>query len=172
MIAYIIAFLRKQTIKQLRKRGAIIGENVSLLATSIDVNTAFLIEIGDNTTITNATVLAHDGSTKKYLGYTRIQKTIIGSNVFVGMGSIVLAGSHIGNNVIIGAGSVVKGVIPDNCVAMGNPARVISSIDDYLSMNNDVLENGVVVQKMCSQMTQDELTSLRDKLGEEQGFEL
>jgi maltose O-acetyltransferase len=37
----------------------------------------------------------------------------------------VLKGVTIGDNAIIGAGSVVVGDIPPNCVAVGNPARVI-----------------------------------------------
>jgi acetyltransferase-like isoleucine patch superfamily enzyme len=39
---------------------------------------------------------------------------------------VVLKGSRIGDNSIIGAGSVVKGTIPANCLAAGNPAQVIS----------------------------------------------
>ena len=47
----------------------------------------------------------------------------IGDNVFIGMNSIILMGSHIGNNVIIGAGSVVSGNIPDNSVVGGGPSQ-------------------------------------------------
>lgn len=44
---------------------------------------------------------------------------------------MILMGSQIGNNVIIGAQSVVHGVIPDNCVVAGNPAKIISTLDEY-----------------------------------------
>ena len=125
MIGFIIEFLKGQTVGQLRRRGAIIGENVHLMSSSIDKYTAFLIEIGNNVTITNAIVLAHDASTKPFIGYTKIQKTTIGNNVFIGMGAIVQAGSHIGNNVIIGSNSVVNKDIPDNCTVVGNPMRII-----------------------------------------------
>ena len=47
----------------------------------------------------------------------------------------------IGNNVIIGAGSVVTHDIPDNCVAVGNPARVIGSTDDYIKKQKNYLNN-------------------------------
>lgn len=40
-------------------------------------------------------------------------------------------GTHIGNNVIIGAGSVVSGVIPDNTVYAGNPAKKICDLDEF-----------------------------------------
>lgn len=42
----------------------------------------------------------------------------------------VLRGITIGNNVTIGAGSVVTRDIPDNTLAVGNPCRVIKSIDE------------------------------------------
>lgn len=47
------------------------------------------------------------------------------------MNSIVLMGTHIGNNVIVGAGSVVHGIIPDNVVIAGNPARIICTLEEH-----------------------------------------
>nr|WP_288730329.1 acyltransferase [uncultured Anaerobutyricum sp.] len=41
-------------------------------------------------------------------------KIVIGSNVWVGAGAMILRGSTIGNNVVVGAGTIVKGDIPDN----------------------------------------------------------
>ena len=52
--------------------------------------------------------------------------------MFIGVGTIILPGVTIGNNVLIGVGSVVSHDIPDNSVAMGTPARVVKSLDDYL----------------------------------------
>jgi acetyltransferase-like isoleucine patch superfamily enzyme len=49
----------------------------------------------------------------------------IGSGSWLGAGVIVLPGSRIGRNVAVGAGSVVKGVIPDHCLAVGSPAKVV-----------------------------------------------
>lgn len=54
----------------------------------------------------------------------------IGDNVWVGGNVVINPGVHIGNNVVIGSGSVVTKDIPDNCVAVGNPARVIKEITD------------------------------------------
>ncbi|MFJ6700357.1 sugar O-acetyltransferase [Streptomyces sp. NPDC091272] len=54
----------------------------------------------------------------------------IGDNVWLGGGVIVLPGVHIGDNSVIGAGAVVTRDIPANVVAVGNPARVIRSIQD------------------------------------------
>lgn len=50
---------------------------------------------------------------------------IIGDDVWLGFGVIVLDGVHIGNGAIVGAGSVVTKDIPENCIAVGNPAHVI-----------------------------------------------
>jgi acetyltransferase-like isoleucine patch superfamily enzyme len=49
----------------------------------------------------------------------------IGSGSWLGHGTVVLPGADIGRNVAVGAGSVVTGTLPDFCVAVGNPARVI-----------------------------------------------
>ena len=53
---------------------------------------------------------------------------LIGNNVEVGANSIIIGDIIIGDNVIIGAGSVVTKNIPGNCVAVGNPARILRTI--------------------------------------------
>lgn len=53
----------------------------------------------------------------------------IGQESHIGSNSVVLAGVHIGKRVQVGAGSVVTKNIPDFCVAVGNPARVIKRYD-------------------------------------------
>lgn len=52
----------------------------------------------------------------------------IGSNVWIGGGSIILPGVEIGDNTTIGAGSVVTKSIPANRVAVGNPCRVVKTL--------------------------------------------
>lgn len=56
---------------------------------------------------------------------TQTAPVIIGDNVWIGGGAIILPGVTIGNNVVIGAGSIVTKDIPDDVVACGNPCRVI-----------------------------------------------
>ena len=53
----------------------------------------------------------------------------IEDNVWIGGGAILLPGVTIGKNSVIGAGSIVTRSIPENCVAVGNPCRVIKHID-------------------------------------------
>jgi maltose O-acetyltransferase len=53
----------------------------------------------------------------------------IGDNVWLGGGVVVLPGVTIGENTVVGAGSVVTRDLPANVVAVGNPARVVRTID-------------------------------------------
>lgn len=57
----------------------------------------------------------------------------IKDNVWIGGGSIILPGVTVGENSVIGAGSVVTRPIPANCVAVGNPCRVIRTLEEEVS---------------------------------------
>ena len=57
---------------------------------------------------------------------------VIGSYTHIGANSTILPRVKIGDNVVIGAGSVVTKDIPDNCLAMGSPARIIKRLDPIL----------------------------------------
>ncbi|MGA7758349.1 MAG: acyltransferase [Ilumatobacteraceae bacterium] len=52
----------------------------------------------------------------------------IGDGSWLGHGTVVLPGAAIGRHVVVGANSVVTGHLPDNCVAVGVPARVIKTL--------------------------------------------
>lgn len=52
----------------------------------------------------------------------------IGNNVWIGGSVTILPGIKIGDNVTIGAGSVVVNDIPDGCIAVGNPCRVVRKL--------------------------------------------
>lgn len=124
----------------LKKQGCKIGEDVTIYvptSTEIDITRPWLVEIGNHVKITKGvTILTHgyDWAVLKavygdVLGSSGRVK--IGDNVFIGMHTTILKGVNIGNNVIIGANSVVTKDIPDNCVAVGNPCRVIMNIQEY-----------------------------------------
>lgn len=53
----------------------------------------------------------------------------IGDNVWLGGGAIVLPGVTIGDNTVVGAGAVVTEDLPPDVVAVGNPARVVRTLD-------------------------------------------
>ena len=61
-------------------------------------------------------------------GYEIARPITVGNDVWFGGGVKVLPGVTIGDNVVIGAGSVVTKDIPSNCLAFGNPCRVIRSL--------------------------------------------
>lgn len=58
------------------------------------------------------------------------KEIIIGDNVWIGGGAIINPGVKIGNNVVIGSGAVVTKDIPDNMLAVGNPAKAIKKIHE------------------------------------------
>lgn len=128
-------------IKGLRSRGVSIGTNVDIIDSFIDVCHGHLITIGNNVTITGARILAHDASTKKQIGYSKIGLVKIGDNVFVGNGAIILPGTSIGDNVVIGAGCVVASDVPSDSVMIGNPARKLCSFTDYIQRNKERLKS-------------------------------
>jgi maltose O-acetyltransferase len=51
----------------------------------------------------------------------------IGADCWIGMGVCILPGARLGDGCVVGAGSVVTGELESNCIAVGNPARVIRS---------------------------------------------
>lgn len=133
--AFIASLVRPDPLPGLIRAGLTVGSNFRMQEeVTIDASHCWHITIGNNVTLApRVHILAHDASTKRHLGYTRIGKVSIGDCVFIGASSIILPGVSIGSNVIIGAGSVVTRDIPNNVVAAGNPARVLFSLDEFLA---------------------------------------
>lgn len=93
-----------------------------------------LVEIGDNfISAPGSIILAHDASLFLHTGKYRCEKTIIGSNVFLGANTTILPGITIGDGAIVGAGAVVTKDVAPYTVVAGNPARFICSVKDYVS---------------------------------------
>ena len=75
--------------------------------------------------------------------YERAYPIIVGDDVWIGGGTVILPGVTVGSNVVIGAGSVVTEDIPSGVVAFGNPCRVYREIteEDYKAELADVPED-------------------------------
>lgn len=132
----------KERICLYRSRGMKIGEHCY-----IGANVTFgrggsdPIVIGNDCVITGCTILGHDASPALFLEelqgtsiYDRRsykKETRIGNRVFIGVNAVVLAGITIGDNCIVGAGAIVCHDVPPGSVVAGNPAKVISTIEDF-----------------------------------------
>lgn len=91
---------------------AVISENVVFLTHDYSFTTA-LISTGDEVPASDIAL---------------VKPIFIGSNVFIGLNSVILPGTIVSDNVIIGAGSVVRGEIPEFSVVIGNPCKIIKDI--------------------------------------------
>lgn len=90
------------------------------------------VAIGDNVKIGACVLITDtDAHPMDYMAHrtsnegTKSAPIVIEDDVWMGTHSIILKGVTIGARSIIGAGSVVTKNIPPNCVAGGNPCRVI-----------------------------------------------
>lgn len=132
-------FLRKRDIVSYwRNKGARIGDGCEIYPSSSFGSEPFLITIGDHVRINSGVqFVTHDGGVwvlRKYLGDERIDlfgEIFVGDNVHIGTNAIIMPGVKIGSNCIIGCGAIVTKDIPDNSIAVGVPARVIETVEEY-----------------------------------------
>jgi maltose O-acetyltransferase len=160
---------------ELVRRGLRIGENFSRQQNCIiDESHCWLITIGDNVGLApNVHILAHDASTKRFLGYTKIGRVTLGNNIHVGAGTIILPNVNIGNNVVIGAGSVVTKDIPDNSIVVGHPARVVSTLEDFINKNEILMNQRPVYNKdwtVNGGISEEQKEQMRDDLKSGLGY--
>lgn len=119
----------RHTLASLKRRGLTIGRNVYVGPwCEFDHGYPFLIEVQDNCRISEGTlILAHDATTFRELGVTRLARVRILEGTFIGARCIILPGCTIGPNAMIAAGSVVNRDIGEGMLAAGNPARPYGS---------------------------------------------
>lgn len=111
-----------------------IGNNVGMSSTRIRVHES--VTIGDNVKIGGCVLITDtNGNPMDYVARrssnegTKSAPVVIEDDVWVGAHCIILKGVTIGARSIIGAGSVVTKSIPADCVAAGNPCKVIKSLN-------------------------------------------
>ena len=98
----------------------------------------FLVSLGHNVHIcAGVQFLTHDGGVlalrNRFPKLDLVAPIVVGNNVVIGVGAVLLPGTVIGDDCVIGAGAIVTGSIPAGSVAAGNPARVVRSTEDYLA---------------------------------------
>lgn len=104
----------------------LIGDGVGMSGTTINswksVRIGNNVRIGANVVIMDSDFHLDDART------TRPKEIVIDNNVWLGGNVVVMKGVHIGCNSIIGMNSIVTKDIPANCIAAGNPCKVIKTI--------------------------------------------
>lgn len=132
----------KLRIRLLRSIGVKIGSKC-IIHTHFFSTEPYLVEIGNHCAIASGVrFLTHDGGVwimrDEYPRMDIFGKIKVGDNTFIGVNTLILPNSEIGSNCVIGSGSVVRGKIPDNSVAFGNPAKVVfkTSILKMMMKNN------------------------------------
>lgn len=105
------------------------GTSIAVRSTSVTLGRQVLL--GPNCVITDADFHAPwpPESRATAPGTERDRPVQIDDYVWIGMNCQILKGVNIGRGAIIGAGSVVTRDIPPHCLAAGNPARVIRSLE-------------------------------------------
>lgn len=130
----------KAYINYLRRKGIAIGNGCIFrrpLSVTIDTQRPTLISIGDNVDMNhNFSIYTHDYASGVFRHvYGDVVNSSgavkIGNNVYFGTDCKILKGVTIGDNCIIGAGSIINRSIPNNSVAVGNPCKVICSLEEY-----------------------------------------
>lgn len=134
------------TTEKLISMGMKVGKNFGRLnGVVLDPSHCWLIEIGDDVTLApRVHILCHDASTKAFMNYTKVGNVTIGNRVFIGAESVVLPGVTIGDDVVIGANSTVTHDIPTNSVAVGSPARVICTLEEYIQKEKERMKSAPV----------------------------
>jgi acetyltransferase-like isoleucine patch superfamily enzyme len=112
-------------------KGQIRIGDYSLICAGVRIGSAHAIHIGDNCMLASGVYITdsdwHDIYNRIIIGKTA--PIIIENNVWIGDSAIICKGVTIGENSIVGAGAVVVESIPANCIAAGNPAKVVKQLD-------------------------------------------
>lgn len=92
------------------------------------------IHIGSGCLIASGTtILAHEHIFVKHDGSYYFKDTYIGDNCFIGVNSLICPGVHIGNECVIGGGTIVTKDVPDHCMVVGVPGKIVKT---GIHMNN------------------------------------
>jgi acetyltransferase-like isoleucine patch superfamily enzyme len=136
-----LVMARINPVRYAKSIGVRLGKDVAIYGSSYAMFSAepFLVTIGDNTHITHAVFLCHDGGVlplrKKHPTLDHTAPITVGANCFIGYHAVILPGVTIGDDCIVAACAVVTKDVPPGSVVAGNPARVVKSTSDYLEQS-------------------------------------
>jgi|SRR5690606_17235197 len=133
-------------VEDLIKAGMKVGKGCDLNPhITFDIPHCFLIEIGNNVTIApEAYLLAHDASTFRTLGYTKIGRVIICDGVFIGARAVIMPGVTVGENAVVAAGSVVTKSVEAGMVVGGNPAKPIMTVSELMDKHRESMQTASI----------------------------
>ncbi|MDQ6423264.1 acyltransferase [Paenibacillus sp. LHD-117] len=123
-------FLRKNISIRIDDEGQLrLGDHV-FVNDNCTINCALNITIGDYTKIApNVCINDHDHNFRGAEGGHLLKgSVVIGNNVWIGAGSIILRGTQIGDNAVIAAGSIVKGIVPPDTLFLNKREKQFSAI--------------------------------------------
>jgi len=107
----------------------VIGDRVFVNQGAV-IGAAESIEIGDDTLIGDFCAIYDSNYHEIEPGHPdKPRPIVIGRNVWIGSGVLVLPGSEIGDHTVVAARSVVKGTLPPRVLAAGNPAKVVRQLE-------------------------------------------
>ena len=135
----------KNPVEYWRKQGAIIGNNCEIYPTASFGSEPYLISLGNHVRINSGvSFVTHDGGVwvlrglkDEYKNIDLFGKITVGNNVHIGTNAIIMPGVTIGNNCVIACGAIVTKNIPDNSIAVGIPARVIETVEEYADKHKE-----------------------------------
>ena len=136
----------------LENGGKIIINEWAKVGAHCEINSVKKVEIGRDVSMAKGVIIVDNNShpicpaDRQYMAHTphgSLERSSqygtnapvhIGNNVWIGSYSRICKGVTIGDNSIIGANSVVTHDVPANCIAVGNPARIVKEhIDEFTS---------------------------------------
>ncbi len=144
-----------------RKAGISIGENCIFCSELPVWRDSFLLSFGDNCLVSgNVTFLMHDAAPTTVsggIGTDILGRVTIGNSCFIGANSTIMPGVTLADYTVVGAGSVVTHSTKEpGLVIAGNPARVVCTVKEYLSKNQEkiVSLDGMVMNDIRNHIEQ------------------
>lgn len=132
-----------------RSLGVKMGEGCEIYSTANFGSEPYLITLGNHVRIAHGvSFVTHDGGVwvlrgmyEELCDIDKFGPITVGDNVHIGMNAFIMPGVKIGSNCIIGCGAIVTHDVPDGSVAVGVPARVIETVEEYLEKNKNAFEH-------------------------------